>query len=113
MPVLGVGSSPRRTSSRPVDSGGVGTARGARSPAEREPGRPPPLPAQVIGRASNFSQREANMCFCWSRMLVVDEVKHVTINICIDFTDFIEALGRVADIISPVDVETMQEVQPF
>jgi hypothetical protein len=65
---------------------------------------------QLIGDASRFSQREASICFCWARMLVVDEVDNMVLNCCMTFTDFMEALGRVADLISPVEPQDMEKV---
>ena len=45
---------------------------------------------------AEFTNREAAIIFCWSRMLVVDEFKHRTKFTNMTFEDFLEALVRMA-----------------
>lgn len=44
-----------------------------------------------------FTLAEASLCFLWSRMLVIDEIKDYNRYSCVTFTDFLEAICRVAD----------------
>lgn len=48
----------------------------------------------------DFTQREATLCFTWSRMLVGDELLSRDKYITITFTDFLEVMGRCADMVS-------------
>mmetsp|Transcript_4830 Transcript_4830/g.9702 ORF Transcript_4830/g.9702 Transcript_4830/m.9702 type:complete len:1770 (-) Transcript_4830:83-5392(-) len=48
----------------------------------------------------DFTAREAMLCFFKSRMCVIDEVKSRHKYISLTYTDFLEALGRVADVVS-------------
>ena len=48
----------------------------------------------------DFTAREAMLCFFKSRMCVVDEVKSRHKYISLTYTDFLEALGRAADVVS-------------
>mmetsp|Transcript_162 Transcript_162/g.285 ORF Transcript_162/g.285 Transcript_162/m.285 type:complete len:419 (-) Transcript_162:211-1467(-) len=64
---------------------------------------------QMFGNASGFSHRDAILCFCWSRMVVTDEICRPANNCSLAFVDFLEALGRVADLISPPSHEEISE----
>jgi hypothetical protein len=41
--------------------------------------------------------QDAVLSFLWARMYVIDEIKDYARYTCLSFTDFLEALGRVAD----------------
>ena len=56
----------------------------------------------------DFTAREAMLCFFKSRMCVVDEVKSRHKYISLTYTDFLEALGRVADVVSIPTNEDME-----
>eukprot|EP00899_Mesostigma_viride_P012886 jgi/Mesvir1/21599/Mv04029-RA.1 len=45
-----------------------------------------------------FSHRDAKMVFMWSRMQVVDDLQDRRRNESLTFVDFLEALGRIADL---------------
>ncbi len=44
-----------------------------------------------------FTLQDASLAFLWSRMYVMDEIKDYQRYTSLTFTDFLEALGRVAD----------------
>eukprot|EP00878_Enallax_costatus_P045018 GHUV01053851.1.p1 GENE.GHUV01053851.1~~GHUV01053851.1.p1 ORF type:complete len:472 (+),score=157.43 GHUV01053851.1:213-1628(+) len=46
---------------------------------------------------SQFTLADANLAFLWARMYVIDEIKDYVRYTSLSFTDFLEALGRVAD----------------
>ena len=46
---------------------------------------------------SQFTLQDAGLAYLWSRMYTIDEIKDYTKYSCITFVDFLEALGRVAD----------------
>ncbi|GIL66635.1 hypothetical protein Vafri_20126 [Volvox africanus] len=46
---------------------------------------------------SQFTLQDAALSFLWARMYVIDEIKDYARYTCLSFTDFLEALGRVAD----------------
>ncbi|GFH24772.1 uncharacterized protein HaLaN_22626, partial [Haematococcus lacustris] len=46
---------------------------------------------------SGFTLQDAALCFLWSRMYVLDEVKDYQRYSSVTFVDFLEALARVAD----------------
>lgn len=53
---------------------------------------------------SQFTLQDANLAFLWSRMAVLDEIKDYGRYTSLTFVDFLEALGRVADMKSlPLD----------
>ena len=55
---------------------------------------------------AELTNREAAIIFCWSRMLVVDEFKHRTKFTNMTFEDFLEALVRMATMMSfPTQIE--------
>jgi hypothetical protein len=56
----------------------------------------------------DFTAREAMLCFFKSRMCVVDEVKSRHKYISLTYTDFLEALGRVSDVVSIPTSEDME-----
>ena len=47
---------------------------------------------------TEFGVQQAQLCFLWSRMLVVDEIKDFDRHVALSFVDFLEALARVAEI---------------
>ncbi|KXZ56071.1 hypothetical protein GPECTOR_2g953 [Gonium pectorale] len=51
--------------------------------------------AQLID--SQFTLQDCALAFLWARMYVIDEIKDYPRYTCLSFTDFLEALGRVAD----------------
>ncbi|KAG1675673.1 hypothetical protein FOA52_002382 [Chlamydomonas sp. UWO 241] len=58
----------------------------------------------------HFTQRESKLCFVWSRMRWRDEsstTKAWNTNRSLSFIDFLEALGRVADMCNPPPVEEL------
>ena len=46
---------------------------------------------------SQLTLSDAALAFLWARMYVVDEIKDYARYTCLSFIDFLEALGRVAD----------------
>lgn len=48
--------------------------------------------------SADFTRREAILCFKWSKMRVIDELKRQTEHQCMQLCDFLEALGRVAEV---------------
>ena len=42
--------------------------------------------------------QQAQLCFLWSRMMVVDEIKDYSRHEALSFVDFLEALARVAEL---------------
>lgn len=57
-----------------------------------------------------FTQREAKLAFLWSRMKCIDEcsnAKSMSRAQSLSFLDFLEALGRVSDMISPPPPEDL------
>ena len=47
---------------------------------------------------TDLGVQQAQLCFLWSRMLVVDEIKDFDRHVAISLVDFLEALARVAEI---------------
>ncbi|PNH02617.1 hypothetical protein TSOC_011368, partial [Tetrabaena socialis] len=41
--------------------------------------------------------QDAQLAFLWARMYVIDEIKDYPRYTCLSFTDFLESIGRVAD----------------
>ena len=62
-----------------------------------------PAPLQ-LGPKTGISKREAKLIFGWSQMVSSDEIKKRTKMISITFEDFLDALGRTADLLSPPTV---------
>lgn len=56
----------------------------------------------------DFTMREGKMVFCWSKMNVADELRDEVRNQSLTFTDFLEALCRVADASSMPTGEDME-----
>jgi len=46
----------------------------------------------------DFAMRDARLCYIWSRMVVYDEIGDVARHESLTFVDFLEALGRVAEL---------------
>ena len=59
---------------------------------------------------SDFTQREAKLCFQLGKMKVIDEVKSVKTFTYITFVDFMEALCRVAGMKNTPTAEDLQEM---
>ena len=59
----------------------------------------------------DFTTREAMLAFFYSRMTVIDEVKHRSKFVSLSFTDFLEAIGRVTDMLSVPSDEDMREAK--
>ncbi|GMH44651.1 hypothetical protein BSKO_12603 [Bryopsis sp. KO-2023] len=55
----------------------------------------------LIGAHTGMEKREAKLIFAWSQMTVVDELKKRQRAVSLMFFDFIEAIARVAELISP------------
>ncbi|KAK3240414.1 hypothetical protein CYMTET_49742 [Cymbomonas tetramitiformis] len=64
-------------------------------------------PVRLTNNITRVSQREAKLIFVWSQMCYVDEVKNRLRVIGITFTDFLEAVARLADLISPPSPEDL------
>ena len=47
---------------------------------------------------ADLGLQQAQLCFLWSRMLVVDEIKDFGRHEALSFVDFLEALARVAEL---------------
>ncbi len=47
---------------------------------------------------ADLGLQQAQLCFLWSRMLVVDEIKDFARHESLSFVDFLEALARVAEL---------------
>ncbi len=47
---------------------------------------------------ADLGLQQAQLCFLWSRMLVVDEIKDFARHEALSFVDFLEALARVAEL---------------
>ena len=60
---------------------------------------------EVLGfYSSNFTKREARLCFCWSKMKYSDELKNNFKWTHMFFLDFLEALARATELMSiPTD----------
>jgi len=70
--------------------------------------------AGLISLATGMSPREAKLIFGQSQMVVVDEVKKRERVYSMTFVDFLDALGRCAELISPPTVEDLTEGdEPF
>lgn len=65
--------------------------------------------SNLLGTATGFSKREAKLVMIWSKMSVVDEIRHRNRAITLTFVDFLEALGRVADWISMPKMEDLDK----
>lgn len=46
---------------------------------------------------SQFTLQDGTLSFLWARMFVIDEIKDYSRYTCLSFTDFLEAIARVAD----------------
>mmetsp|Transcript_7583 Transcript_7583/g.13044 ORF Transcript_7583/g.13044 Transcript_7583/m.13044 type:complete len:600 (+) Transcript_7583:255-2054(+) len=52
---------------------------------------------------------ELRLCFTWSQMLVADEIKGLQTSTALSFIEFLELLGRVADVKDLVTKELLEE----
>ncbi|KAK3256867.1 hypothetical protein CYMTET_34023 [Cymbomonas tetramitiformis] len=64
----------------------------------------------LASSVTRMSLREAKVIFCDSQMVVVDEIKNRARIYSITFSDFLEAIARAADLISP---PTEEELDTF
>ncbi len=46
---------------------------------------------------SQFTLQDGTLSYLWARMFVIDEIKDYSRYTCLSFTDFLEAIARVAD----------------
>lgn len=72
--------------------------------------------AREVGHSSpcvtqDFTRQEAVLAFTFSRMSVVDELKSYSTWITLSLTDFLEALARVATMISMPTEEDMEAME--
>ncbi|KAK3251875.1 hypothetical protein CYMTET_38797 [Cymbomonas tetramitiformis] len=65
--------------------------------------------SSLLGPATGFSKREAKLVMIWSKMSVVDEIRHRNRAVSLTFVDFLEAVGRVADWISMPNPEDLEK----
>ena len=65
--------------------------------------------AKLLGPKTGVSKREAKLIYAWSQMQVSDEIKKRNKLISMTFVDFIEAIGRISEIISPPTKERLDE----
>ncbi|GMH40714.1 hypothetical protein BSKO_08618 [Bryopsis sp. KO-2023] len=63
---------------------------------------------QMFGRYANINKQEAKLIFEWSQMLVVDELRKRQRAVSLQFLDFVEAIARLADCLSPPSDEELQ-----
>jgi len=63
----------------------------------------------LLGPKTGVSKREAKLIYAWSQMQVSDEIKKRQKLISLSFVDFLEALGRMAELISPPTEERLEE----
>jgi hypothetical protein len=66
----------------------------------------------LMGPHTGLDRQEAKLLFFWSQCLVSDELKRRKRAVGLVFFDFIEAIGRLADFISPVSTEELLEMRP-
>jgi len=64
----------------------------------------------VLTNATGVSKREAKLCFGWGQMGIMDEVSRRERVCGLTFVDFLDALGRVAELLSP---PTSAELEAF
>ncbi|GLC40789.1 hypothetical protein PLESTB_000022500 [Pleodorina starrii] len=62
---------------------------------------------QLLGPATGLTRKEARLLFGWSQALVTDELRRRQRAVSLTLWDFIEAVARLADWISPPDPEDM------
>ncbi|EFJ45989.1 hypothetical protein VOLCADRAFT_118253, partial [Volvox carteri f. nagariensis] len=62
---------------------------------------------QLLGAATGLSRKDAKLIFAWSQALVTDELRRRQRAVSLTLWDFIEAVSRVADAISPPDSQDM------
>ena len=60
--------------------------------------------------SDDLTSREVRLAFWWSRMVVVDEVKQRPKFMTLSWTEFLEALGRMAEMMTLPTEEDLQRV---
>eukprot|EP00798_Chlamydomonas_sp_ICE-L_P017102 gene17102-23399_t len=63
--------------------------------------------AKLFGAHTGLERREAKLIFAWSQLIVPDELKRRKKAISLTFFDLVEALARVADLMSPPSHEEL------
>ena len=63
---------------------------------------------ELIGPKTGVSKREAKLIYAWSQMQVADEIKKRTKMISMTFVDFLEAVARLSELISPPTTERLE-----
>lgn len=63
----------------------------------------------LLGTKTGVSKREAKLVYAWSQMQVSDEIKKRNKMISLTFVDFLEAIARLAELISPPTKERLEE----
>ena len=66
----------------------------------------------LLGHSDEFTVREARLCFVWGKMRVKDELLNRFSHTHACFTDFLEALAYVADLISLPEVVDADDEAP-
>jgi hypothetical protein len=66
----------------------------------------------LMGPHTGLDRQEAKLLFFWSQCLVSDELKRRKRAVGLVFFDFIEAISRLADFISPLSTEELLEMRP-
>ncbi|KXZ55497.1 hypothetical protein GPECTOR_2g1046 [Gonium pectorale] len=60
---------------------------------------------QLLGLATGVERREAKLIYAWSQCVVTDELRRRQRAVSLTLWDFIEAVARLADLMSPPDHE--------
>lgn len=58
---------------------------------------------------ADLGLQQAQLCFLWSHMMVVDEIKDFARHESLSFVDFLEALARVAELKSLPSFSDLQD----
>ncbi|KAG2452447.1 hypothetical protein HYH02_002689 [Chlamydomonas schloesseri] len=56
---------------------------------------------KLLGLATGVERHESKIIYCWSQALVADELRRRQRAVSLTFWDFVEAVARLADLISP------------
>ena len=68
--------------------------------------------AQLLNSHTKLERKEAKLIFVWSQIMVADELKRRKRAVGLVFFDFVEAIARVADFISPLSTEELLGMRP-